>query len=191
MGGCPKHQDALDAKCPACKKLEGLLIRVARDTMAGKKPPAHTFSKGEIDSRIKIIEDENKLRDASPYCAKHFPKGGVRCMDCVMRTMTPADLAHRDVQATLLGTPLPLRPEEIKNVDLMIQEFIRIKLTQVISRKETQAVLLKFGVSEKSAASWTKELFVAHDKDHTDVVFLTDFTAFAKRRPPRLIQVQA
>lgn len=59
--------------------------------------------------KIKMLEERDRAQEASPFCPAHFPKGGVRCYECLKKQMTPEQTAHRDVQATLFGTPLPLR----------------------------------------------------------------------------------
>ena len=113
MSACsPSCSIALSLKCGACKKIDILWTKVARDTQAGKKITYfHPFKKPDIDLKITMLEEEAKARETSAYCAKHFPSGGVRCQDCLKRQLSPAQLAHRDIQATLFGTPLPIRGE--------------------------------------------------------------------------------
>jgi Ca2+-binding EF-hand superfamily protein len=157
--------------------------------MAGKKIAYfHPFKKPDIDLKIQLLHEEAKARESSPYCARHFPTGGARCQECLHRQLTPEQVAHRDVQATLFNTPLPLRLEEVTRVDRLVDEFKKQRMSQVVSRQDVTKMLEKFGYRARAVEEFVNELFAKNDLDNTGVVFLNDLHAFGRKRPPRLVR---
>jgi len=188
MPGCPKHTKGFVANCPQCKKINTLLTRVAKDTVAGRKITYfHPFKKEDIEFKVQQLAEEAKAQEASPFCVRHFPNGGVRCHACLARQMTEQQSLHRDVQATIFGTPMPVRAEERQAADALVMEMRRSRATQAVSQVDVTSALLTAGYSPAATQAFVAELFATHDPDATGVVFLHDMSVFAQARPPRLL----
>jgi len=189
MPGCPKHNKGIVPKCAGCKKIDLLWIRVAKDTMQGKKISYfHPFKKPDIDAKIADLLEEAKARESSPFCARHFPAGGIRCQDCLHRQLTPEQVAHRDVQATLFATPLPLRAQEVARVELLVADLKQQRASQVVSRPDVARSLARLGYRPRAVEAFVSHVFAKVDEDNTGVIFITDLQSFAARHPPRLVR---
>jgi Ca2+-binding EF-hand superfamily protein len=183
MLGCPKHTRAFDSDCGQCK----LLVKVAKDTIAGKKITYfHPFKKEDIELKVQQLAEEAKAQEASPFCVRHFPNGGVRCHACIARQMTPEQKQHCDVQATIFGTPMPCRPEELQVAEVVMAELRRTRSAQAVSQADVTATLLAAGYTPQASHAFVAELFAAHDPDSAGVVFLHDMAAYTMHHPPRL-----
>jgi len=124
----------------------------------GKSPTFIPSKKAEIDLKIKLLEEEAKAREVSPYCAKHFPNGGVRCQDCLNRQLTPEQRQHRDVQATLFGTPLPVRPFEIEHADRFVTACSKRFPSGAITVQDIEGLLTAMGYKPWAIVDFIKHL---------------------------------